>query len=122
MRFFAYTALAAVTTAKIFATNDLDFIGYIAKYGKSYNSIEDFNIRYELFRAVDAVIKDLNATEKTSIHGHNFMSDFTAADKKMMLGRNNKSKPDITEETIALVSTPLMWDWRNKGKVNPVKN
>lgn len=81
MRSFAVAALAAVATAKVFTQNDFDFINYIATHGKSYNSIDEFNIRFERFRAVDAEIKHLNATEKHSTHGHSFMSDFTAAER-----------------------------------------
>ena len=57
MRTFAAVALAAIANAKILNQQDFDFVNYIAKHGKSYADVQEYALRFERFRAIDAEIK-----------------------------------------------------------------
>jgi hypothetical protein len=60
---------------------------YLAKQGKSYKSLDEYNMRFELFTKKDAEIKAWNAdTTHTSTVGHNFFSDWTPAELKALNG------------------------------------
>lgn len=43
-------------------------------------------MRMERFAEMDAAIEEFNATETTSRHGHNFMSDYTPEERANMSG------------------------------------
>jgi hypothetical protein len=94
MRTFAAVALAAIANAKILNQQDFDFVNYIAKHGKSYADVQEYALRFERFRAIDAEIKKFNATETTSTHGHNFLSDWTAEEKTRLLGLKNVARDE----------------------------
>ena len=82
MRTLATAVLAGLTSAKVLSQTDFDFVQYIAKHGKSYASLEEFNLRSALFHKFDSEINFHNQTERTSVHGHNFISDMTEEEKK----------------------------------------
>ena len=91
MRTFAAAILASVTSA--ITQTDFEFLNYIAKFGKSYDNAEEFVMRSALFAKFDAEIKEINARETTSVHGHNFLSDWTAEEKaKLDRGSEYASK------------------------------
>jgi len=60
MRTFATAILAGLTSAKLLSQTDFDFVEYIAKHGKSYASLEEFNLRSALFHKFDAEVKEHN--------------------------------------------------------------
>jgi C1A family cysteine protease len=126
MRSLAATALAAVASARFMTQQDFDFIQYIAKYGKSYADVEEFNLRAQLFAKFDADVKLHNATETTSVHGHNFLSDWTAAEKTRLLGLKNMAPPERPAQSEIFLGTgvgiPASVDWVTAGKVNPIQN
>ena len=49
MRNFAVATLVALASAKPME-RDLDFVGFIAKHGKSYETIEEYNLRFENYK------------------------------------------------------------------------
>ncbi len=58
---------------------------YISKMNKSPTTIEDFNMRMSLFLTTDSFIQEWNADlANTHTVGHNFMSDWTAEEKKVL--------------------------------------
>jgi hypothetical protein len=89
MRTFIAAAIAAIASAKTLNDVDFAFVNFIAKHGKNYSSLEEYNLRFERFRAMEAEIIRHNATQKSSVHGHNFLSDFTAEEYSRMLGLKN---------------------------------
>jgi C1A family cysteine protease len=103
----------------------LDFINYMAKFGKSYNDLEEFNLRAAMFAKFDAEIKEINARETTSVHGHNFLSDWTAEEKTRLMGLKNMprvKKTPTPEVEVDIVGIPTSVDWVSAGKVNPIQN
>lgn len=63
----------------------VDFLRYVSRFGKNYASLEQFEMRKALFLSVDSEIKEWNSKEGiTSFMGHNFMSDYTPAERKAL--------------------------------------
>jgi len=85
MKTFVALALAGVATA--ITQNDIKFMDHLAKQGKGYNTIEEFNLRSALFAKKDAALAKINANpENTFTVGHNMFSDLTDEELKKMRG------------------------------------
>jgi 3-oxoacyl-(acyl-carrier-protein) synthase len=85
MKTFAAVALVAAVSAIDTAT--FEFMQYISKYGKSYDTIEEFNTRMALFQKTNTFVKEWNSQpNQTSTVGHNFISDMTEEEKKGLRG------------------------------------
>jgi hypothetical protein len=95
MKNFAAFAIAGTVAASDAYTQK--YMQYLSSHGKSYNSIEEFNMRLENFIAIDKFIEEWNAQEnKTSTVGHNFLSDWTQEEKDIISGkaaRNHEKLP-----------------------------
>jgi len=75
-----------------------------------------------LFANKDAEIKDINAREENFTVGHNFMSTWTDAEYKKLLGYAGL-EGDLPRNDVYLEPTNASSkDWRNEGAVNAVKN
>lgn len=68
---------AVAFSIKIQTQKNSDFATYCATYGKSYLSEAEYTSRLGIYNGSAAAIQQLNASEKTSVHGFNFISDFT---------------------------------------------
>ena len=126
MRTFATAVLAGLASAEVLSQSSFDFIQYIAKHGKSYANVEEYNLRAQLFAKFDAEIKHHNQTERTSVHGHNYLSDWTAEEKTRLLGLKNMARPERVPETEVFngngVGIPTEVDWVTAGKVNAIQD
>ena len=56
---------------------DYEYMKYISKFAKFYETVEEFEARRELFRATHSKIEALNANEGSYRAAHNHMSDWT---------------------------------------------
>ena len=61
MRSFAFATVLAAANAIDSLT--LDFMNYMALYGKEYDNMAEFNDRKQNFAATDAFIKEFNASD-----------------------------------------------------------
>jgi C1A family cysteine protease len=124
MQSFILAALAGIAVAAPMDSMDYKFINFIAKHGKSYATSEEYAARKALFAKMDAEIEHFNATETTSRHGHNFLSDYTEFERSRMTG-TWKVDSSIATETPIVGSVPD-WttgvDWVTQGSVSPVKD
>ena len=66
MRNFAITLLAALTSAEHLSKHDVEFMRFIAKHSRNYDSVEEYTWRKIQFTAKDQVYEQLNATLTTS--------------------------------------------------------
>ncbi len=127
MRSFLALALAGAVSATTMNQNDYKFMRFIVEHNKEYNTIEEFNMRKSNFLFMDAEIAKLNTmVNATSVHGHNYLSDFTRAEYQNLLGLKNMPKPDRTNrpklEAANVVGLPTSVNWVTAGKVNAIKN
>jgi len=129
MRSFAALALAGAASAVSLET--YEFMQYVSKFGKNYDTLEEFNMRMELFTTIDKEIKEWNATEGiTSTMGHNYLSDYTQEEKKALRGLAQSSEQHeathfAPEGYVQALST---FNWCNtsnstgQDQCSPIKN
>lgn len=81
---FAIAALAATSIAVEDSTTE--FIQFMAKFNKSYESLFEYKLRAMIFAEKDAIIKEHNGSGKfTYTLGHNHMSDWADFEYKNIL-------------------------------------
>jgi len=103
------------------------FTQFVAKYGKYYNTQEEFEYRYQAFVKNLARIDELNARNikkgGQAVFGVNLFADMPAHEFAQRLMKN-VSAPVVDEKTrITLPDEPLTdIDWRNYGCVTAVKD
>ena len=65
----------------------LDFANYLAKYGKSYGTKQEFQFRFEQYQKNLAQVNQLNSQNgNTFVLGANKFTDYTPAEYKKLLG------------------------------------
>jgi hypothetical protein len=85
--FKSFISVALVGAATAITQAELNFMQYISKQGKSYTNIDEFNQRLALFSVTDKIIAEWNSDlSNTSRMGHNFISDYTEAEKAKLRG------------------------------------
>lgn len=120
MKTYISLALAAVASAN-YSSKDADFLGYLARFGKSYGTVEEYLFRMELFLKANAQILAHNATPSTYVLGHNKYSDWTDYEFKRLLGHKHTSDPsNYLRLPIEGEHRPV--DWVSAGAVTPVKD
>jgi len=120
MKSFAVAAMALVTSAV--EVNEARFIEFLAKHGKSYKSSEEFDQRLNRWMHVDAEIEKLNASEQSSTHGHNYLSDYLEHELANMRGTRKDTRDANTPvfKASSNQTFPSAWDWIVEGAVSPV--
>ena len=94
----------------------------MSEYGISYGTQEEFEFRLNLFAKKDAEIKEINAREENFTVGHNFMSTWTDAEYKKLLGYAGQNLEGQPNEFYLEPTNAVSKDWRTEGAVNAVKN
>ena len=121
MKTFALAAIAGLSTA-LMTSDDYEFISYVAKHNKVYETTEEYAFRMNEWRKVDREIKLHNNANRTWTLGHNFMSDWTQKERRSL----NGYKPELrTREYAPVYLEPTNEDevnWVTKGAVTPIKN
>jgi hypothetical protein len=98
------------------------FVQHMSEYGISYGTQEEFEFRMNLFAQKDAEIKEINAREKNFTVGHNYMSTWTAAEYKKLLGYAGQAGEGVRNYVTLEPTNASSKDWRTEGAVNAVKN
>ncbi len=68
------------------AAQATQYMQYVALNNKHYLTAGEFGVRKALYLETDALINAHNATDSSFKLGHNKFSDYTEAERKMMLG------------------------------------
>ena len=123
MKSFFALALAGAASAEVLSAEFLQFIDYVAKFNKTYETVEDFDFRKEQWLKTHAFIQENNNSgNSTHIAGHNKFSDYTDAEFKAILNkRKSQTLPSHIEQKVpTLEDVPASADWRTTGNVTPV--
>lgn len=75
MKFVLAATIATAASATLMTDIDMEFIQYVANFGKTYGTTEEFNFRKEVFAENLAKIKAFHS--ETSTVGVNKFSDWT---------------------------------------------
>jgi hypothetical protein len=102
------------------------FTRWMTKWGKSYATQEEYNLRREIFSQNIDHANDLNAKHMLiggeAVYGLTMFSDMSKAEFKAQY-LNAKPRPVVNGvEVPAPSSIPNDIDWRNQGAVTPVKD
>lgn len=132
MRTLVAATLAAFTSAAQLNAYEFQFVQYMAKYGKSYDSVEEFQLRFALWRKWDMEIQRINAVETTSTHGHNHLSDWTAEERTRLTGLKNIARDPVYDHSADYFSAnstsnqslpaSVNWVTVTPAVVNPVQD
>jgi C1A family cysteine protease len=122
MRSFATAALAGLVAATPMTDMEFKFINYVAKFGKSYGTTEEYAFRLEQFAKVDQFIQETNAVEKNFTVGHNIFSDYTHAEYKKLLGYKPVQTTSTAEVSNAVPDFATGVNWVTAGAVTGVKD
>jgi C1A family cysteine protease len=120
-------ALVAVVTARIAPLHEseyqVQFLQYMANYGKSYES-DDMLPRYNTFKYWVDFVRQHNAGNHSWEAGINEFSDMMPEEfaKIYLSGLNVASVPEIEATPVDTSAFPNDVDWRTKGAVQRVKN
>ena len=76
---FATAIFGAIATAMEDVEAKFNFMNYIAKFNKQYETTEEYAIRFDRWEKMDKLIKEINAPDSKWTHtaGHNIFSDYT---------------------------------------------
>eukprot|EP00358_Blepharisma_japonicum_P004823 CAMPEP_0202942338 /NCGR_PEP_ID=MMETSP1395-20130829/2497_1 /ASSEMBLY_ACC=CAM_ASM_000871 /TAXON_ID=5961 /ORGANISM="Blepharisma japonicum, Strain Stock R1072" /LENGTH=353 /DNA_ID=CAMNT_0049638439 /DNA_START=614 /DNA_END=1675 /DNA_ORIENTATION=- len=104
--------------------DEQEFFGFIAKYNKVYDSIDEFNARFKIFRDNLAYARVFNTLGKSYLLGMTQFSDLTHDEFKARYTPNSyaPSEEEPTADYNPDLAVPTSVDWRAKGAVTGVKN
>ena len=121
-----FIALAFAGVASALTDMEHEFFDFIVNFGKSYNTVEEYQFRIAQFERAHQEIKAHNATDSTFTLGHNHMSDWTQAEYEAILTHSPMPEDEMNleyhPETYGS-NSPI--DWRNHNGyayVNAVKD
>jgi hypothetical protein len=77
MRSFIAASVAAIASAALMDNLEFEFIQFVAKYNKQYVTYEEYLSRFVKFKIANAEIVKLNSENSSSVHAHNYTSDWT---------------------------------------------
>jgi C1A family cysteine protease len=122
MKFAAATAMLALA-ANALENREMSFkfVNYIAQFGKSYPTMEEFNLRFERFVKTVELIEDKNASQDSYTLGINKFSDYTWEEYNKMLGFKKSLHRDSVKN-YPPIDLPTEVDWIANGAVTPVKD
>ena len=125
MKFTAIASIGLAVASASFIEQQTElnklFASYVAKYNKSYGTVEEYMFRQKMFANNHAEIERHNSLNNSATLGHNFMSDWTEEEYNTMLGYMPAT---IDAEPVVLenVEIPATVDWRSLASMKVVKN
>ena len=118
----SYQPKANSLYSNVITADDMEFLKYVAKHGKSYGTKEEFEFRADLFKNTLAMIAEENSkNDNTFSVALNKFADWTPAEFKRVLSYK-PIRGARAAQTVENVSIPTDIDWRTKGAVNSVKD
>ncbi len=103
--------------------DNIDFANFLAKYGKSYGTKEEFEFRFRQYSQNMAVIRGENSkNDNTFTLSANKFSDYTRDEYRRMLGykRSNANGGLVKQFPTDNLADSI--NWVEKGAVTPVKD
>lgn len=112
------TSMYTVMTA-----DELNFMTYITKYGKSYGTKEEYEFRFNLYKQAALQVAMSNAQNGISYTLEvNHLADLTQDEYEKLLGYKKNGSIASRYGILDTADIPESVDWRTSGAVNAVKN
>ena len=126
----AVYAVANMPSASNFHSNvlthqDMEFLKYVSKYGKSYGTKEEFEFRADQFKENLAKIMEENSkNDNTFTLAVNKFADMTRDEYKQLLSYKpvRGGRQAEVQDFAAVDAIPSEIDWRTRAAVNPVQD
>ncbi len=122
----SYSPKSSSLYSNILTGEDMEFLKYVAKFGKSYGTKEEFEFRSETFKNTLAQIASENGrNENTFSVGVNKFADWTPAEFKRILSYKPslyKNARKVQQSAVDVSAIPNEVDWVAAGKVNSVQD
>ena len=84
----SFSALAILGAASANEAHTFKYMQFLSKQNKSYSSLDEFNMRLQHFIEIDQFVEEWNSnSENTHVVGHNYLSDWTQAEKDIISGK-----------------------------------
>jgi len=96
-------------------------MSYLARYGKSYGTVEEYLFRMELFLARQAENISINANATSYKVGLNKYSDWTDFEFERLNGHKHTANP-TNQKHLSVNGEQRPVDWVANGAVTPVKD
>jgi cathepsin F len=118
----------ALADAKRVSRDEALFQKFMAQYGKTYATPEEYQVRFQNFKANLRKNAELNRKHPKASFGINKYSDMKHSEfqQKMLLpkfpAQNTCLWPYHRIAKVESRAIPTTWDWSKKGAVTPVKN
>ena len=104
------------------SSDDVAFLKFVSKYGKSYGTKEEFELRADTFKDTLAKIAEENSKNDNTFRvGVNKFADWTPEEFKRILSYKPMYKT-ARQTTFEPVAIPTSVDWRTQGAVNAVQD
>merc|ERR1719276_807762 len=120
MKSFAFAAILGFASAV--STTELEYMNYLAQYGKNMNSVDEFNTRMNIFDMTSQFIEEVNAEGNTWTAGHNQFSDATREEYRALLGYKPEMHMNRVYKTYDASKNSDSVNWVEAGAVTPVKD
>jgi C1A family cysteine protease len=120
MKTFIFAATAAAASA--LNTSEFQFMSFAAEHNKSYETVEEFQMRAALFAETEAFIQEHNTQNNNYTVGHNQFSDMTDMERKARLGFRAAENKDGNVVELDTTNLPESVDWRTAGAVNAIQD
>jgi cathepsin L len=119
-----FAVAATLTIASAYEEMDNKFMRHCAKYNLSWESIEEYSFRRNLFAATDAFIAEHNAGDFTYTVGHNKLSTWTEDELAKIRGLKKRldTQPREYVKVPAAQTNQTGVNWITAGCVTPVKD
>ena len=98
-----------------------DYLGFMAQFNRHITDIQELHTRVKYYAATHEFIQQHNASNKSSVAGHNQFSDWSPAEYKHMLGYVAEES-HVRNEVWLDASNTSPIDWRSEGGVTGVKD
>ncbi len=123
------TFFAGVLAASACAldASEYEFMQYLSKFGKMYDTVEEFLMRKEVYLQKDIEIKGHNSRPSNFTLGHNKFSDWRAEEMQVMLGEKESLESSNAyckepDESFLNAKVPDSVNWVEAGMTTPVKD
>ena len=118
-----YAPAGSSFNSSVLTHQDMEFLKYVAKYGRSYGTKEEFEYRAGQFKQNLALIMNENSkNDNTFTLAINKFADMSRDEYKKLLSYKPTRSAKKAPASVPVGDIPASVNWVTAGAVNPVKD